>query len=214
VGALLQGLEDLGLADATLVIVTGDHGEGLMKHGMLGHAVNLYEEAVRVPLLMRWPGQLPRGRVVDGPVAAIDIAPTALELLGFAPPSGHEGESLARAARGEADLDPERPIYLHRRTYESSWVADMGRLYVNGSQSGIRQGRWKYIEGDLLKTRELFDLESDRWEQRNLVSSHPEKVRELVGRLDEQRRRPESDPQESELSPEDREALKALGYVE
>ncbi|MCP5057789.1 MAG: sulfatase-like hydrolase/transferase [bacterium] len=214
VGTLLRGLEDLGLDDATLVIVTGDHGEGLMKHGMLGHAVHLYEESVRVPLLMRWPGRLPRGHSVSGPVAAIDIAPTALELLGIEPPRGLEGESLALAARGEADLDPERPIYLHRRTYDSAWVADMGRLYVNGSQSGIRQGRWKYIEGDLLKTRELFDLEADRGEQRNLASSRPEKARELASRLEERRRQHDADPNEAPLSPEDREALEALGYVE
>ncbi|MCP5064923.1 MAG: hypothetical protein GY946_00025, partial [bacterium] len=142
----------------------------------------------------------------------VDIAPTALELLGFAPPRGLDGESLARAALGQADLDPERPIYLHRRPYGRAWVADMGRLYVNGSQFGIRQGQWKYIEGDLLKTRELFDLEADRSEQRNLASSRPEKARELASRLEE--RRQQSDPETGELSPEDREALRALGYVE
>ncbi len=214
VGELLQGLEALGLADTTLVIVSGDHGEGLMQHGMLGHGVHLYEEAVRVPLLLRWPGRLPRRHTVDEPVATVDIAPTALELLGLGPQSGLEGESLAPAARGEARLDAERPIYLFRRPYQSAWVADLGRLYVNGTLLGIRQGRWKYIEGDAMGTRELFDLEAERPERRNLVHAHPEKARELAGRLEEWRRLQGAAPGATEVSPEDREALRALGYLE
>jgi arylsulfatase A-like enzyme len=130
------------------------------------------------------------------------------------PGSDLAGASLAPAARGEAQLDAERPIYFFRRPYQSAWVADLGRLYVNGSQFGIRQGRWKYIEGDVLKTRELFDLESDRAERRNLAPSHPEKVRELAGRLAEWRAAPGAVPQAEEIAPEDREALRALGYLE
>jgi arylsulfatase A-like enzyme len=214
VGELLGGLEALGLADTTLVIVSGDHGEGLMQHGILGHGVHLYEEAVRVPLLLRWPGRLPRRRTVSEPVATVDIAPTALELLGLAPRSDFEGESLAPAARGETRLEGERPILLFRRPYQSAWVADLGRLYVNGRLFGIRQGRWKYIEGDVLETKELFDLEADRAERRNLASSHPEKVRELAGRLEEWRAAESAAPEAQEISPEDREALRALGYLE
>jgi arylsulfatase A-like enzyme len=214
VGELLGGLEELGLADSTLVIVSGDHGEGLMQHGMLAHGVHIYEEAVRVPLLLRWPGRLPQRRTVSEPVATVDVAPTALELLGLGPESGLEGESLAPAARGEARLDGERPIYLYRRPYQSGWVADLGRLYVNGALFGIRQGRWKYIEGDALETRELFDLEAKLREGRNLAGAHPEKVRELAGRLEEWRRPQGTAPGAAEISPEDREALRALGYLE
>ena len=212
-GELLRGLEELGLAETTLVIVSGDHGEGLMQHGILGHAVHLYEEAVRVPLLLRWPEGLPRRRSVREPVGAIDVAPTALELLGLGPPGGVEGESLASVARGEARLDAERPVYLHRRPYESAWVADLGRLYVNGSLFGIRQGRWKYIESDALGTRELFDLEEDPSEWRNLAAANPDKLRELAARLRSWRER-ETLAGPAEVSPEDREALRALGYVD
>jgi arylsulfatase A-like enzyme len=212
VGELLRGLEALGLADTTLVIVSGDHGEGLMQHGLLGHGVHLYEEAVRVPLLMRWPGRLPRQRTVSEPVTAVDIAPTALELLGLGPMGGVQGESLAPAARGGGRLDPERPIYLYRRHFASAWVEDMGRAYVHGSLFGIRQGRWKYIEGDLLETRELFDLEARHRERQNLAAAHPEKVRELAGRLEEWRRAQGAAPDPPDLSDADREALRALGY--
>jgi arylsulfatase A-like enzyme len=212
-GELLRGLEELGLAETTLVIVSGDHGEGLMQHGILGHAVHLYEEAVRVPLLLRWPGRLPRHRSIPEPVGAIDVAPTALELLGLGPPGGVEGESLAPVARGEARLDAERAVYLHRRPYESAWVADLGRLYVNGSLFGIRQGRWKYIESDALGTRELFDLEEDPPERRNLAAANPGKLRGLAARLRSWRER-ETLAGPAEVSPEDREALRALGYVD
>jgi arylsulfatase A-like enzyme len=214
VGELLRGLQTLGLADTTLVVVSGDHGEGLMQHGMLGHGVHLYEEAVRVPLLLRWPGRLPRGRTISEPVGTVDIAPTALDLLGLGPQSGLGGKSLAPAARGEAPLDGDRPVYLYRRPYQSAWVADLGRLYVNGTLFGIRQGRWKYIESDALATRELFDLEVDRPERRNLAATQPEKAREFADRLEKWRRAQGAAPGAADLSPEDREALRALGYVE
>ena len=59
IGALLAALDAQGLAASTLVVVTADHGEGLMEHGMLTHAADLYEESVRVPLILRWPGRVP-----------------------------------------------------------------------------------------------------------------------------------------------------------
>jgi arylsulfatase A-like enzyme len=103
--------------------------------------------------------------------------------------------------------------YLYRRPYESAWVADLGRLYVNGSLFGIRQGRWKYIESDALGTRELFDLEEDPPERRNLAAANPDKLRELAARLRSWRER-ETLAGPAEVSPEDREALRAFGYVD
>jgi arylsulfatase A-like enzyme len=94
VRALLEELDDLGLADSTLVIVTSDHGEEFMEHGRRRHGFQLYEESTRVPLLMRWPGIIPAGLRVTTPVSLVDLAPTILDLLGISELDGADGRSL------------------------------------------------------------------------------------------------------------------------
>jgi arylsulfatase A-like enzyme len=81
VGTLLRALDTLGLAQTTLVIVVADHGEEFFDHGNLGHRHTLYEESVRVPMVLRLPGVLPAGASIRGPVAVTDILPTVLDIL-------------------------------------------------------------------------------------------------------------------------------------
>jgi len=139
IGRLLEALEREGLADDTLVVVTGDHGEGLMTHGHMYHGVHVYEEAVRVPLIVRWPGRVPAGRVVAAPFAIVDLAPAILELAGVESadalgarglaarllgepvedaPAERVAHASARPVAGAADTDGgERPVFLYRRHY-------------------------------------------------------------------------------------------------
>src|SRR6185436_6011947 len=120
-GRLLDAIDAEGLAARTLVVVTADHGEGLMQHGHMGHGLHLYEEAVRVPLVFRWPGSLPAGALVPGPVEHVDLVPTVLDLLGLPRGGGEiEGQSLAAALRGQAGTagrDSRRTVFLQRRLY-------------------------------------------------------------------------------------------------
>jgi arylsulfatase A-like enzyme len=213
IGLLLDALARAGQGDRTLVAVTADHGEGLLQHGQLAHGVHLYEEAVRVPLMLRWPGVVPAGRVVEAPVALVDLAPTLLELLGVhGPVADFQGESVARAVRDGAALDPERGVYLQRRHYDGQ---EIGGEWIEGDLYGVRQGRWKYLESGDGSRRELYDLEEDPGETRNLADSQPEQARRLAGRVAAWRasaRRsglPPREPTESE-----RQGLEALGYVE
>jgi len=99
---LLARLEELGLAEDTLVIVTGDHGEEFFEHGMKTHRNQLYQESVRVPLVLRWPRGLPAGRVVGGNAGLVDVAPTVLAAAGLAPATPLGGVDLLPIARGEA----------------------------------------------------------------------------------------------------------------
>jgi arylsulfatase A-like enzyme len=92
VGRLLDALEQDGLAQRTLVVVTSDHGEEFLEHGDLSHARTLFDEILRVPLLIRVPGMAPR--VVDEPVELIDVAPTLLARLGIAPDPRMRGSDL------------------------------------------------------------------------------------------------------------------------
>ena len=87
VGRLLDELERLGRNDNTIVIVTADHGEAFLEHGVLGHTVDLHDEMTHVPLLRRWPREIEANRVIPEQGSLVDLAPTLLDLLGltFAP---------------------------------------------------------------------------------------------------------------------------------
>lgn len=92
--ALFAELEDRHLLDNTIVVLTSDHGEEFLDHGGLFHAYTLYEESIRVPLIVRMPGQT-RGRVVETPVSLVDVAPSLLRLLDLEIPPGFEGKPFA-----------------------------------------------------------------------------------------------------------------------
>jgi arylsulfatase A-like enzyme len=213
-GVLFDGLAERGLARNTLVVITADHGEGLMQHGHLMHGAQIYEEQVRVPLLLRWPERLPAGRVIDGPVSLIDLAPTLLELMGAPAPEGGalQGHSLVPALEGRAPVDPARPIFLFRQHYQRGF--DSGTP-VAGEQYGIRLGDWKLISGPDEGTRLLFDVARDPRERRNLAAEQPERAAELESRLAGWRAehgRAETAPEA--VSEADLERLRALGYVQ
>ena len=213
IGRLLAGLSEMGLARDTIVVVTGDHGEGLMQHGHMAHGVNVYEEAIRVPLLFRWPGGIAEGASFDTPVGILDIAPTLLELLGIEPGGrGFEGRSLAPVLRGDIADYESQPIWSYRRSYEPRMVE---RTWVEGEKFAVRKGRWKYILGPEEQFEELFDLEIDPGERQNLFEERPEvagELRELVESFRERVTRP--DPEIPVLDQADRARLEALGYVE
>lgn len=212
VGRLLAHLTARGLDRDTLVVVTADHGEGLGQHGVLGHAVNIYEEAVSVPLIVRWTGTIEAGRTIDGPVESVDVLPTVLELLGLPQDDAGRGQSLAGALlRGEA-LDPDRAVFTHRRPYDESAV-EAGKR-VHGDLLGVRRGRYKWIEGSVDGTRELFDLSSDPRETVNLTARDAERAAELSREVAAFRRAHTRAAGDATVSPEDRERLRALGYAD
>ncbi len=212
-GALLEALDQSGLRENTLVIVFGDHGEGLYDHGHMAHGLHVYDEAVRVPLLFRLPDRIAPGRVLIGPASLLDVAPTVLELFGIERPGELAGQSLAPALRSGSELDPERPIFLYRRPYDGTTT--FGDLTPRGEKLAIRRGHWKYIEGGEEPSRELYDLAADPRERRNLASQDPARADELAAALHAWRDanvRPDAAPARV-LSDDERAHLEALGYV-
>ncbi|MFM7736252.1 MAG: sulfatase [Alphaproteobacteria bacterium] len=211
-GALLDRLAAAGVLDDTLVMVVGDHGEGLMQHGWMNHGMMIYEEAVRVPLVVRWPSRLSGGRRVEAPVELVDLAPTMFDLLGVtgALPA-RQGRSLAPDLLGERTLDPEAPAFVQRRVYKRQRRRD--DFDVKGEKTGVRVGRWKYLEAPEEGTRELYDLDRDPGELSNLAGERPDDVARLAGVLAAWRARtPEGGA--GEVAPDDVERLRALGYVQ
>ncbi len=205
-GRLVDAVDLRGLGESTLVVLTADHGEGLAQHGEMEHGRLVYEEAVRVPLIFRWPGKVPADAVWPGPVELVDIVPTILDLLGISREGQRtQGRSLAPIMRGRAVVDAEREIFV-----QSEYNAG------GANRSGVRRGRWKYIvrhEGRGEASAELFDLERDPLELASVAEEHPDIVSHLAGVLREWRRSQPPPSDAPSLSEKDLEALKALGYV-
>lgn len=164
VGRLLQRLEELGMAEDTLVVFTSDHGDLCGGHRMFDKHYILYEDVVKVPMIVRWPTAIPEGTRCDRFVYnLLDLPPTLLELCGAAAPENHRfhGESLVPLLFGDSPR---------------SWREEVVATY-NGQQFGlytqrmIRTDRWKYIWNHT-DVDELYDLEADPHELHN-VAGHP-----------------------------------------
>jgi uncharacterized sulfatase len=137
----------------------------------------LYEGGIRVPLIVRWPGVVEAGSVESTPVSSIDLYPTILEIAGVnpAPRSTVDGESLLPLLSQEGDLQRDT-LYWHYPAYHHSRPA-----------GAVRQGRWKLIEFFDDEALELYDLEVDVGETKNLARVEPEKARSLEKKLSQWR---------------------------
>ncbi len=201
----LRALDDqLLLRDPNvLVIATSDHGEELGDHGGIGHAVTLYEEVVRVPLIVRWPAVLPKGVRVDSVVSLLDIFPTLAQLAGLELPPGVQGKPLPLTAEPSTPAD--RPLFLQT-------------LRGGHDVSAVRQGKWKLILDATpgAPPVQLFDLEQDPGERSNLAEQQPEvvqRLRQAMTRYAADVAPPPADAGHAEVQdPGVRERLRALGY--
>jgi arylsulfatase A-like enzyme len=164
IGRLLDVLRELGLANDTLVVITGDHGEAFADpHSGSGHGFTVYDEEVRVPLILWNPRLFRSGRRLDVIGSHTDLAPTILDLLGFPGQKHWEGRSL---------FDSGRPP----RTY--LFAAAWGQYLL-----GVRQANFKYIYDARQGQEELYDLFKDPDEQRNIAAREPRLAQSLRGRL-------------------------------
>lgn len=198
---LIDWLEERGLADRTLIVVAGDHGEGLGDHGESSHAVFLYDSTLRVPLVFSSPGRIPAGRRVTSVVGLVDVFPTLLELVGLPASEAVGGTSFA-AAFGDDDLPP-------RSSYARSDYA-LDHFGWTRLESVIA-GQWKYIQAP---RPELYDLRLDPGEEHNLVDERPEVAAAMQAELGATQRRIKARPgRPVAMSDDQLEALRALGYV-
>jgi len=201
IGRVLDRLRQLGIYDSTLIVVTGDHGEMLGEHGEETHTYFVYEGAVRVPLVIRLPGQSVARRVTQ-PVGLVDITPTVAGLLDVRLPDEVQGRDLSPLLRGEPALESPHDMYC-----ESVEPTQYG---CNPLLALVTE-RWKYIE----TTRpELYDLTADPAETHNLIAERPEIGGDLRERLVALlRRAPSESTPGGTLDAEARERLRGLGYV-
>lgn len=205
VGAILERLKQQGILERTVVVVAGDHGEGLGDKVELGHGIFLYEETLRVPLILRNPAVFPRAQVIESEVRLIDVAPTILETVGLKGESaGMAGQSLVPRLTGKRGEDLDSLVETFYPPENFGW----------SELVGLVSGRWKYIQSP---RPELYDLKADPGERENRIASAAGKAGELKKMLEQDLLGPgaggRSAGGQAGVRPEDQERLRSLGYV-
>ncbi|MGE0454562.1 MAG: sulfatase-like hydrolase/transferase [Vicinamibacteria bacterium] len=199
IGRLLEWLDGSGAASRTLVVATSDHGEGLGEHGEDEHQLFVYDSTLRVPMLFRWPGQLPAGKRIGGQYRSVDLLATLLELLG-APAVPTSGASRAAALRAGGRI-PENESYA-----ESLF----GQLHFGWAPLRALRGEgFKYVDAP---RPELYHLGADAGETRNLAEERAALAAAMRDRLRTYDRVEARAPAVS-ADPQAAERLAALGYL-
>ncbi len=202
---LFERLEEWGLLDRTLVVVTSDHGESFGEHNEIGHCNNVYQPEVHVPLLVREPGQLV-GRRVREPAHLVDVMPTLLARARLPAPPGLQGVDLSG---GERVL----PLVAFMGRY-LDLVRKHPRFY-DRTHSAVLRERWKLVSHSSGE-RELYDLDADPAERDDQAGSQPEIAAQLEAELErfEREATPRFVRDGAGVDPEALERLRRLGYAD
>jgi arylsulfatase A-like enzyme/Tfp pilus assembly protein PilF len=202
VGEIVSLLEKKRLLKNTLIVVAGDHGEAFGEHGENGHQVFCYDENLRVPVIFSAADALPEGMRLRQKASLADVMPTILEYLGEPLPPSVQGRSLLPAMR-RVEL-PERDLYM-----ESFFACE---AFHCAPIRGILRGHFKYLD---LPRPELYDLQDDPGERKNLVSARAPLGQELKNNLHDLEQRLEGSAMESgrRLSSAEKDTLATLGYI-
>ncbi len=207
-GRLLDRLEAMGVLKDAIVIVTADHGEEFYEHGKNSHGRSTYEEVLRVPFLVQWPGKVPAGRAYEATAGLIDVMPTLLDLVGLETPAGLQGVSLAAGLTGRAAPTPRR---IFAQVNQDTFAMEMVR---EGNEKLVRHTR-----GPLAGRHELYDLERDPLERADQAARASARVAALGQYLDALHavsvhaaaRVPAA--RLKKLDPSTEKALRSLGYI-
>ena len=217
-GRFFDLLRRLELWNDTLVIVTADHGEEFFDHGEKGHKNNLHAETVRVPLIVKYPGQR-EGRRDGRLVSLVDIAPTVFALAGVEVDQPLHGRSLL-----SPEDDPERAIFYELRQLQYYRGPEGERFSQGGRWGGVRQGDLKLIwfEKDAQTKRilKLYDVRQDPGETKLVSDAHPGRTQQLLQLFEDRMAKAREDASNYRrggtvsLTPEEQRQLEALGYFE
>ena len=210
-GRLFLGLEQRGLLDETLIVFNSDHGEEFDDHGsMEGHGWTLYDEVLHVPLILVFPDGRGAGATVERVVQTIDVAPTILDLLDLSPPPSFEGRSLLPLVAGDDVGDWPDAAFAQTQRFNVKWSLRTDRYkLIYTLDTGTNRFGVPVDDGF-----EMYDLQEDPGEQRDVYDEQRSVAPELVARLEAfARSKRELTAQQPELSEEQLERLRSLGYV-
>ena len=182
VGEMVDALKRTGRLDSTMFVFTSDHGYFYGEHCLNPERRLAYEEAIRIPLIVRYPGIVKAGSKPGQMVASLDIAPTMLEAAGLARDRKLHGESLVPLLAGRKVAWRDELLFEYNSDRVFPRIRNMG-------YRAVRTERWKYIEyRELVGANELYDLKADPFELNNVVATSGELAR-MKGRLAELERR-------------------------
>ena len=188
VGKLMRKLDDLGIADDTILVFTTDNGtaigQSVCNDGMRGAKGSPWRGGTRVPSFWRWRGTLPAGMDVPAVTAHIDVLPTLCDLAAVPLPPAVaekiEGRSLAPLLRAARVAWPDRPLVTHVGRWERGQAAESGTRNCR-----IREGRWSLVNvKNAADGWELYDLEADPGEKTDVATRHPDVVARLAAAYD------------------------------
>jgi len=179
VGEIVQKVEDLGIADKTIIIFTSDNGPHLEggadpeyfdSNGPLkGFKRDLYEGGIRVPMIAKWPGKIKAGSISNHISAFWDVYPTLSDIAGIDPPQDIDGISFGPTLTGDGDQKAHEYLY---------W-----EFHEKGGRQAVRKGKWKGVKYNVLKNPnqkiELYDLSKDLGEENDIAAENPEMVNDM-----------------------------------
>ncbi|HEX3129737.1 MAG TPA: sulfatase, partial [Thermoanaerobaculia bacterium] len=218
---LLERLHELGLDQRTLIVFTSDHGEEFFEHGLEGHGQAAYNELTHVPLIVSYPGVVPAEQKIEETVGLVDVMPTMLSLARLPIPQEAQGQSLASLMKAKVDAGTwkARPVFTDRPA-APHFASPAPR--ANETFTVIYEG-WKLVWNAKRPTGatelELYDHKRDSGDLHNVAAQHPDVVQRLSRLIegwkqDSQRKRlPPDEVAGRDLRPEERERLRALGYI-
>jgi arylsulfatase A-like enzyme len=171
IGRIIKALKEIGQYDNTIIIFSSDQGIAIGSHGLMGKQ-NLYEHSMGVPLIFSGPG-IPKGQSSEAFVYLFDVYPTVCELIGAKAPEGLDGKSLAPIIQGKTE-NVRNTIFLAYRDL----------------QRAVRRGRWKLLVYPQINKIQLFDLQQDQYETKNLADdpSQAARIEELLAVMREQQK--------------------------
>lgn len=184
---VISKLKELGLYDKTLIVITSDNSEELMERGNVGHASEsnegtLFDELIKVGVIIRYPKVIPPDTVVDSQVQPIDVFPTIFEMLGITTPKTYQGKSLLPLIKGEKKKIRDY-AFSEGTPGGSTAIADDPRI-----MRCVRTERWKLIKYENFSPvtyYELYDLKKDPKEKNNIINEESDIVRDLKSVLED-----------------------------
>lgn len=200
---LFQHLDESGLAESTLVIITSDHGEEFMEHGSLLHGRTYFQEVISIPLIMRGPG-VPRGVTIDEPASLVDVAPTVMKHLGLPILEGNEGIDLRLLWSEERSANPP-DRFLFAEADHMGEEDDMYRM--------VRFKNYKLCYNRLTKKSKLFDLKHDPKELNDLSERERKQFEALMKGIEEFTAGEVTGEEIGLPSEEELDRLRQLGYA-
>lgn len=215
IGRLFEKLKSLGVYDKSLIVITSDHGEAFGEHNDTRHGRTVYNELLKVPLIIKYPNSVRADTIIEKQVRSIDVLPSILGFLNISHEKSLDGANLSDLLKSNEDGDFCEYVYVDNKYYYKSYV----------HEGLVKNNEWKYIYTEKSQLRnieevgheELYNLIDDPGELNNLIKQDPEiskTMRKKLGFYRQHCEKKKVSPSRVELDEETIRNLKSVGYLQ